>query len=148
MTLLCADVTCAWAESIALSSFSSVFFWFCFAVVMACWSARRVGVALVLALVSAFFSLVQLLLLGADVGVAVAVRPDIIELTVVDAAEFWQVRRFCCAVLTSAFCALVLASSLSCALLIAVSVDFWSRERCFFAVSSVLSRRRPTAAPG
>ena len=46
-------------------------------------------------------------------------------------------RRFCSAVLTSAFCARVSASSLAWAFLIAVSVDFWSRSRCFCAVSSV-----------
>jgi hypothetical protein len=89
-TLLSADVTCASAESIAFWSLSRVFFWFCFAVVMACWSACSVEVRVFRALVSAFFSLLQLLLLGVAVGVAVAVvpvMPDIIDWTV-DDAEF------------------------------------------------------------
>ena len=73
------------------------------------------------------------------VGVAdvvVPVMPDIIDWTV-DDAEFWQVRRFCSAVLTSAFCARVSVSSLAWAFLIAVSVDFWSRSFCLRAVLSV-----------
>ena len=81
-TLLSADVTCASAVSIAFWSLSRVFFWFCFAVVMACWSACSVEVRVFRALVSAFFSLLQLLLFGVVVGVAdvvVPVMPDIID---------------------------------------------------------------------
>ena len=58
--------------SIAFWSFSRVFFWFCFAVVMACSSACSTEARVFFALVSAFFSVVQLLLLGASVSVVAA----------------------------------------------------------------------------
>jgi hypothetical protein len=132
--LLSADVTCASAESIAFWSLSRVFFWFCFAVVMACWSACSVEVRVLRALVSAFFWLVQSLLVGLD---PVLATPAEAVVGVVVGGACWHDRRFCSAVLTSAFWARVSVSSLACAFLIAVSVDVWSRSFCFRAVLSV-----------
>ena len=75
LTLLSADVTCASAESIAFWSLSRVFFWFCFAVVMACWSACSVEVRVFRALVSAFFSVAAVVAARAGVGVGRGRRP-------------------------------------------------------------------------
>ncbi len=61
MTLLCADVTCAWAVSIAFWSLSRVFFWACLALVTACWAASSVELRVFFALMSAAQLLDELL---------------------------------------------------------------------------------------